>query len=167
MAKRRRDPLSLRGFAKLLGVDEAAVRKGARTGRLTRSLGLDAKGRPHIADVKLARLEWAQNATRSARRTGGPLASLAEAQRAQHVERTRGLKLKNDRTAGRLLDAKEVEISWARQITEARTQLLGVPSRLKGKRPGLSVEDVRACDELIREALEEFAKGRSDDGAKS
>jgi len=167
MSKRRSDPLSFRAFALLVGCDESAVRKGARTGRLTRSLGRDAKGRPHIADVGLARREWTQNATRPARRRGGPLASLAEAQRQQHVERTRGLKLKNDLAAERVLDAGEVEAQWAKLVVQTRNTMLGVSTKLKGRRPNLDREDLAAVDSLIREALEELAGGRGDAEATS
>ena len=52
--------LSLRAFARRVGVDEAAVRKGIRNGRLERSIG-QRRGRPVILDVALAMREWADN----------------------------------------------------------------------------------------------------------
>lgn len=59
------DRVSLRGLAQALGVDEAAVRKGVRTGRLTaRSIGRDEAGRPYVRDVEAARREWRENAGR-------------------------------------------------------------------------------------------------------
>lgn len=53
--------LSLRGFARLLGVDEAAIRKGIHTGRLAASV-VYVKGRPKIGDLERAREEWVENA---------------------------------------------------------------------------------------------------------
>jgi hypothetical protein len=169
MSKSRSAPLSLRAFARLVGVDEAAIRKGVRTGRLRRSLGRDAKGRPHIANVGLARQEWVQNAARPdrARRPGGPLASLAEAQRLQAVERTRSLKLANDKKAGKLLDAEEVEIRWSAIVVEVRTHLLGLPARVKARLPHLTNADLAVLDKLVRECLEALADGRSGTEAAS
>jgi hypothetical protein len=54
---------SFRAFAKAIGVSHQAVSKGARTGRLSASLGHDRHGRPCIADVALARREWRANAS--------------------------------------------------------------------------------------------------------
>jgi hypothetical protein len=52
---------SLRGFARLVGVNEAAVRKAIASGRLERSVGRNAKGQPAIIDVELAAYEWRAN----------------------------------------------------------------------------------------------------------
>ena len=59
--------LSLRGLARRLEVDPAAVRRGVRTGRLSASVGREG-GRPFIADSALAAQEWRANATRAALR---------------------------------------------------------------------------------------------------
>lgn len=45
-------------------------------------------------------------------------------------------------------------------MNEARTQLLGLPSRLKQRHPEIAREHVAAVDELIREALERLADSR-------
>jgi hypothetical protein len=52
---------SLRGFARLVRVNEAAVRKAIANGRLEVSVGRDARGRPQIVDVTLALEEWSAN----------------------------------------------------------------------------------------------------------
>ena len=84
-----------------------------------------------------------------------------EYERRLAIQKERKLRLQNDRAEGGLLDAKAVERSWARQIVEARTALLGIASRLKARRPDLSAEDLREVDVLIREVLEELASGVS------
>jgi hypothetical protein len=53
-------PMSLRDFAKVVVVNESAVRKAIRTGRLELSIGYVA-GRPFIKDVALAQREWIAN----------------------------------------------------------------------------------------------------------
>ena len=151
---------SLRAFAKRLGVSHTAVEKAVTTGRLAKSVGLDARGRPAIVDLAVARAEWKDNATKSPAQ-GAVLRSLVEAQRQQALERTRGLKLANDLKAGRSLDATEVEMRWSAVIVGVRTQLLALPTRLKARRPNLTHEDIAAADALIREALEELAGPKS------
>jgi hypothetical protein len=54
-------PMSLRAFAKRLGVSHTAVGKGIRNGRIERALGFDLNGRPMIADPDLAEREWRDN----------------------------------------------------------------------------------------------------------
>jgi len=49
--------LSLRAFAKLVGVTDKAVRKAIASGRLVRSVGRDDRG-PFVRDAALARREW-------------------------------------------------------------------------------------------------------------
>jgi hypothetical protein len=62
--------VSLRALAARLGVSEAAVRKGIRSGRLQKSVRRDARG-PFVADVALARREWAAGATKPANAGNG------------------------------------------------------------------------------------------------
>jgi hypothetical protein len=53
--------MSLRAFARLVGVNESTVRKGIATGRLEVSVQYDTLGCPYIADVPLAEREWRTN----------------------------------------------------------------------------------------------------------
>ena len=149
-------PMTVRAFARALHVSHVAVRKAIASGRLAQSVGRGARG-PVIIDVKLARAEWKAGAAKMHAAPSGVMHSLAEAQRAQHLERTRGLKFENDRRAGRYIEVREAELSWSRLIIETRTALLSVPGRLKSRCPDLTAEAVRVCDALIREALEALA----------
>lgn len=145
-------PLSLRAFARVLGVDEKAVRLGVASGRLTAAVvGRDDRGRPVITDEDKARAEWGRNATKTR------VATASDASRLLAVERARGLRLANDLKAGTMVGTDEVERRWARIATELRTTLLSLPARLKGRRPGLTAADVAAVDALIRETLEQLA----------
>jgi len=65
------EPLTVRAFARLLDVDEKAVRKAITRGRLSRSIRREG-GRPVIADVDLARQEWVANAARTYVRPADP-----------------------------------------------------------------------------------------------
>lgn len=101
-------------------------------------------------------------------RPGMALAQEARAQldirRREEIEQRMAVKAK------RLVPADGVEELLTRHVVEARNALLGVPSRLKGLRPDLSREDLRAVDTLIRETLTNLATGlgrRADTAAPS
>ncbi len=54
-------PLSLRAYAKRVGVSVEAVSKAVTSGRLSASVVRDERGAPKIGDVELADREWAAN----------------------------------------------------------------------------------------------------------
>lgn len=58
------DTVSFNAFGRLIGVSGQAVSKAVKRGRLARSVGRDGKGRRVIADVALARVEWAESTSR-------------------------------------------------------------------------------------------------------
>lgn len=62
---------------------------------------------------------------------------------------------------GQLVDAQDVRQRFAQLVTAAKTKLLGLPSAAKGRIPTLTVRDVDALDDLVRQALEELADGRA------
>ena len=61
---------TFRAFARGLGVTHGAVSKAAQTGRLSKSIGRDANGRPFIVDAALAAREWAAGATKAPAQPG-------------------------------------------------------------------------------------------------
>ena len=76
-----------------------------------------------------------------------------------------GIELRLAVKRGKLVDAQEVELLWSRRVVATRDKLLGIPSKLKGRRPALLRDDVLAVDVLIRECLEELASDGAGDGA--
>jgi hypothetical protein len=50
--------MGVREFARQFGVSPAAVRRAARDGRLSASIGRNSKGHLVILDAALARREW-------------------------------------------------------------------------------------------------------------
>lgn len=179
-AKGASAPLSLRAFARLIGVNEKAVRRAVQSGRLTRSLGRDAAGRVVVVDIALARIEWQENAGKPARIAAQPAdrvasapsapsavankahaqaeatLSLVDAQRDTTVERARKLRLENDLKEGRLVDvvkASKEAFEAARIIREA---ILNIPARLSAE---LAAEPdagkvYQRLDSALRAALE-------------
>jgi phage terminase Nu1 subunit (DNA packaging protein) len=138
-----------------VGVDVEQVLKGIRNGRLERSVGTNAKGKPCIADGALAEVEWAKN--RDTSKVRGPRVTMATERKRLLVAQARRAELENAKTAGALVSAREVELRWSALVVEARTHFLGIPSRMKQIRPELSAAALLALDNLIREALTELA----------
>jgi phage terminase Nu1 subunit (DNA packaging protein) len=60
---------------------------------------------------------------------------------------------------GELVPVAEAQAEAEALFSEARTKLLGVPTRARQRMQHLTADDVRMLDELIREAMEAFADG--------
>lgn len=177
--------LSLRAFAKRLGVSDKAIRKGIAAGRLEGAVGVTAAGQPYIADPDLAERLWtsttrtgagvrtpdADGSARSARSASGSassprsrpaagnLVSLADAQRAATEERARKLRLENDAREGRLVPIEQVRREAFESSRTVRDALLTVPDRLAGDLAADTDPAViwRKLDAAIRQGLESAA----------
>lgn len=68
-------------------------------------------------------------------------------------------RLEYEEAAGNLVNAEEVKKEFASMISIARSHLLAIPSKLKGRLPHLTVDEISILDELVREALESIADG--------
>lgn len=127
--------VSLRGFARRQGVSPQAVSKAVKAGRLSRSVGRDAAGRPVITNPELAAQEWRTRAARprTAGKPASPRASrcqtLSDVQKAIAVQRERRLRLENDLREGKLLPAEQVTLAQQTIASAVKTQLLAVPRR--------------------------------------
>lgn len=152
--------LSLRAFARRKRVDEKAVRKAVTSGRLSRSIGKDAKGRPFVADVKLADEEWKQNAGQVPQTAKViPHDTLVEAQRAATLERGRKLRLDNDLRSGQLIEVAKVKREWFDAARTIRKAIQNIPARLSAE---LAAESdagrvYSKLDAALREALVSLA----------
>jgi len=149
-------PMSVNAFAGHVGVDEKAVRKGIRNGRLTQSIGRNTQGHPVILDVALAEQEWERN--RDTTKVRGPdFATIADHRKRLVQAQTRKIQQAYREKARQLVPARAIEIRFSTRVVTARTKLLGLPSRMKQRCPHLTAADLQVLDELIREALEELA----------
>jgi phage terminase Nu1 subunit (DNA packaging protein) len=74
----------------------------------------------------------------------------------------RTLRLENEVREGRLVPRRSVEIWYSTRVVQARTRLLGLPSRAKQRIPHLTAADVQELDALVREVLEELADDRTE-----
>jgi phage terminase Nu1 subunit (DNA packaging protein) len=86
--------------------------------------------------------------------------SITQSREITEAYRARLVKLEYEERAGKLVNADEVKVKLATMITAARSRLLGVPSKAKGRIPHLTVDEITTLTEIIREALEDVAVGR-------
>jgi phage terminase Nu1 subunit (DNA packaging protein) len=88
------------------------------------------------------------------------LPSIAESRAKTEAYKAEITKLEYEAKAGKLVDADEFRTKFTAMVATARTRLLGVPSKAKGRIPHLTVDEIAILTELMREALEEVASAR-------
>jgi phage terminase Nu1 subunit (DNA packaging protein) len=154
--------MTVTAFARHVGVDEAAIRKGIKSGRLERTIMRDRKGRVSIPDAAAAAAEW--NTTRDPAKVRSEKGErprqpglIAQARGRLVNAQARREEIRNLVSEGRyvLRDLRDAQES--QRIVTARTKLQGVPTRAKQRLPHLTVADVAVLDSLIREVCEELA----------
>lgn len=152
-------PTSFRAFARSLGVDEKAVRKGVASGRIPpATIGRTARGQPTIVDPEAARAAWFANAAQ-ATKGESESGTLVAVQRQVAEQRARRLLFENDLRSGLYVpvhEAKREAFEAARVIREG---LLNLPARLAAELAAESdPQRVYAIlDDQIRAALGETA----------
>lgn len=83
--------------------------------------------------------------------------TITESRAIVEAYRAKIMRLAYERESGKLVDANEFRIKFTSMVTTARTRLLGVPSKAKGRIPHLTVDEIGVLSDLIREALEDIA----------
>lgn len=153
-------------YARHRGVSHTAVQYRIAAGSLPTS-AKKVRGRWVILDAALADAEW-EDHTRArvishatvgpAPLNGRPISALAEATLRERKARAWGMELELARKTRELVPAREVDQRWAAVIVSARTALLGIPTRAKGRLPHLTPADLVVLEALIREVLVELAE---------
>jgi len=165
------EPMSLRKYAKRVGVSPEAVSQAIARHRLHLSVVL-VDGKPKIADPELADREWADNTDLSrapdyvkARAgyvpsqessNGGP--TVAEAAAREKTTRANMAELEYLVKAGRLVSAQDVEFRLVEMVNAAREAILAVPSKFKSLTPTLTHADLAILQQLLTKALEMLAE---------
>jgi phage terminase Nu1 subunit (DNA packaging protein) len=93
---------------------------------------------------------------------GDDLPDYNESRARTEFERANLLELERRQKEGLLLPVEQVERVWANAITQAKTKLLGMPSKLRQRIPHLTLEEIAIAEELIRESLEDLAQTDDD-----
>jgi phage terminase Nu1 subunit (DNA packaging protein) len=92
--------------------------------------------------------------------TDGVLPSITESRQVTEAYKARLTRLEFEEKSGKLVDADEFRTKFTTMVATARTRLLGVPSKAKGRIPHLTVDEISVLAELRRDALEEAAGAR-------
>lgn len=170
--------MSLRAYARHRGVSGPAVLAARDKGRLVECFR-DGSGAmtAQIQSATLADQEWERKTDLSRapipvrQRTAGLVVSappaddgdavpdMADASAREKHWRAKLAELKFKEAAGELVPAAGVRSELEGVFRSCRTRLLGIPSRARQLLPGLSVADVGKLEDLVREALEDLARG--------
>lgn len=90
---------------------------------------------------------------------GSTLPEITESRKITEAYKARTARLDFEERAGRLVNADQVKVGFINQVTAAKTQLMGVPTKAKARIPTLTVRDIEVLEDMIAEALEEIAGG--------
>ncbi|MGE3343319.1 MAG: hypothetical protein AB7L71_07770 [Vicinamibacterales bacterium] len=156
-------PLSLREFARVLGVSDTAIRKAIASGRIRRGVG-DFGGRPAIIDQVSAAEDWQAGRRQKALPidVAAPFSSraasagMADVNREIAIEKLRKMRLDSDAREAKLLPVDAVERAQRATLAAVRGQLLAVPRRcvLAGLPPEHELLVRRAIVDALRELAE-------------
>ncbi len=155
--------MKIREFARHIGVTHPAILKGCKSGRLDRSLTRDKRGRVTDIDPDVGEVEWRENAARQSPSDGdSPSLRASRARRENALAHLAEIELAE--REGKLVDAQAIQSKIVTVFTNCRNRLLGIPSKLKQRRPEMTLEQIRIVDDCIRETLEELAEGEKNGG---
>ncbi len=140
-------------LAALLGVSVQIVRSQADQGFIIRA---PTRGR-YVQRESVRRYCEHLRQMASGRGDPGSAQSLAKERARLAREQADLANLKARQIRGELVDAGEVEARWKATLTNVRSGMLAVPSRVRGRLPHLTVAEVEAVDREIRDALTELA----------
>jgi phage terminase Nu1 subunit (DNA packaging protein) len=165
--------LSLRGYARHRGVTLRAVQKAIESGRIQTT---EKNGKVFI-DADAADKRWAALTDPAKQREQSKAADVSDDESDDSDDETLGhkeffraktkkekyqarlAKLKYQQLSGKLIPADEVKTEWQKLIAIAKTRLLAVSSKARGRIPHLTAGDIATIDEEIRAALEGIAGG--------
>ncbi len=137
----------------LLGVSVKTIRSAADQGFIIRA---STRGRYEVAASVQKYCEHLREMA-SGRGDASSAASLAKERARLAKEQGDAVALKNAALRGELIDANEATARWRATLTTLRSRLLAVPSRILGRLPHLTRQEVEIVDGEVRDALEELA----------
>ena len=113
---------------------------------------------PHESKPVVIKVESNQSESESALLATGTM-TLPMAAALEKEYRARLAKLDYEQRLGELVKATDVQFKWASILTQIKTKLLGIPSKLKQSDPSLSTDQVDRIDREIRQALIDLGGG--------
>lgn len=154
-------PVGLRAFARAQGLTLSSIQRAIASGRLTPASVGRVKGRPVILDPAKAVAELQAHTrpridSRKAHQSAKPSA-LAAATLRERVARAEAFELETARKKRLLVPVAGVEQLVTAMVVQARTAMLGLPTRARQRIPHLTAADMTELERLVREILEEMA----------
>ena len=167
--------VTLTDLANALGVSKMAVSRGKH--RLVKTLIRDQDGKvAGLTDLQAALAEWHANGDYTDAPHRAPVLTsvpspaptpeptpdveggegLASAAARDKHWRAKLAELKFKEAAKELVPASEVRREWADVLSQVRTKLLGIPTRVRQAIPTMTVAEVVVIENLIRECLEDL-----------
>jgi len=147
------EPVNTERMGALLGVTARTVTELARKGVIPRA----GRGRWDPGEVVPA---YCRHLREQAAGRGDGLGLDLTAERAKLARaQTARAELEMARIRGELVDAQAVGLKYTAMVSAAKSKLLAVPSKAKGRLHHLTVADIEYLEGLVTEALEELANG--------
>lgn len=167
--------------ARALGVTSEAVYAAIRQGRLSTTTSKDGRV---MVNSDTMREEWAKNTQKRIGRGPKPpgtppkplrpreervnqgrisrtIESIPEYEesraRTEHLK-AELLELERKQKEALLVPAAEIEAKWVEIVTQARTKVLGIPTKAKQRIPDLDADAMAALDDIVRETLEDLSE---------
>jgi len=166
--------------ARALGVTSEAVYAAVKQGRLST---ITAKDGRVMVNSETMREEWAKNTQKRIGRGPKPSApepkplrpreervpqgritrtveSIPEYEesraRTEHLK-AELLELERKQKEALLVPAAEIEAKWVEIVTQARTKMLGIPTKAKQRIPDLDTDAMSVLEDIVRETLEDLS----------
>lgn len=91
--------------------------------------------------------------------TGDQAANLTSERARLAKEQADAQAIKNAKLRGELVEASEVERTWADALRQLRARIMAVPSRLRSDLPDIDAQTIDAIDRALRATLTEVGNG--------
>lgn len=91
--------------------------------------------------------------------TGDQAANLTSERARLAKEQADAQAIKNAKLRGELVEASEVERTWADALRQLRARVMAVPSRLRSELPDIDPQTIDAMDRALRATLTEVGNG--------
>jgi len=73
------------------------------------------------------------------------------------------LELERKQKESLLVPAAEIEAKWVEIVTQARTKMLGIPTKAKQRIPDLDTDAMGVLEDIVRETLEDLSATAGDE----
>ena len=167
--------------ARALGVTSEAVYAAVKSGRLSTVTAKDGRV---MVNSETMREEWSKNTQKRVGRGPKPPAGAPKPLRPREERIPQGrisrtaesipdyeesrartehlkaelLELERKQKQALLVPADDIESKWVEIVTQARTKMLGIPTKAKQRIPDLDADAMTVLEDIVRETLEDLSE---------